>query len=47
MDIVYLIVLTILLVIVSLGIMFKKDTLSAMLVSFVLLVIAGTVITTN
>ena len=47
MDIIYLIILTILLIIVSLGIMFKNDSLTSMFVAFVLLVIAGTVITTN
>jgi hypothetical protein len=47
MDIIYLITLTILLVIISLGIMFKKDSLSSMFISFILLVIAGTIVTTN
>lgn len=47
MDIVYLIALTLFLVIVSLVIMFKSDTLSAIFTSFIILVIAGTIVTTN
>jgi hypothetical protein len=47
MDIIYLIALTILLVIISLVIMFKNDTLTSIATSFVILVIAGTLITTN
>lgn len=47
MDIVYLIALTFFLVIVSIVIMFRSDSLSAIFTSFVILVIAGTIVTTN
>ena len=47
MDIVYLIALTLFLVIVSLVIMFRSDTLTSIFTSFVILVIAGTIVTTN
>jgi hypothetical protein len=47
MDIIYLIALTFFLVIVSLVIMFKNDTLTSIATSFVILVVAGTLVTTN
>mgnify|MGYP005641897197 FL=1 len=47
MDIVYLIALTFFLVIISLVIMFKNDSLTAIFTSFVILVLAGTIVTTN
>lgn len=47
MDIMYLIILTIFLVIVSIGLMFRNDSLKTLFASFIILVIAGTIVTTN
>ena len=47
MDITFLIVITIVMVIASVALMFKNDSLKTLFVSFVILVIAGTIVTTN
>lgn len=47
MDIVYLIFLTLALVIVSIILTFKSNSLKGVLASFILLVIAGVIVTTT
>ena len=47
MDIMYLIFLTLVLVIISVSIMFRQDSLKSLFISFILLVIAGTLVTTS
>jgi len=46
MDITYLIILTLVLVIISIALMFKNDSLKTLFASFIILVISGTIVTT-
>lgn len=47
MDIIYLIALVSFLIILAIVVMFRHDSLTAIFIAFVILVIAGTIITTN
>ena len=47
MDITYLIFLSLSLVIASIGIMFRMDSIQALIISFIMLVVAGSIIKTS